>query len=629
MTDKIRIYQLAKDLDIDYKIIIKEATELGIAVKSYQSSITAEDAELISESFKEQTSKTAKKTEVQPEAKTTPEPVVKPVKEIKKEKPAEKPVIEKVEKAPEKPKAVKKETEDVITVERKNLQTRPPVVTVMGHVDHGKTQLLDTIRNTNVVAKESGGITQHIGASKVAIKDKGTIVFIDTPGHEAFTSMRARGTKITDIVVLVVSGDDGVMPQTIEALNHAKAAGVPIIIAINKKDLPEFDSEKVRTQLSQHDILTEDWGGDIIAVEVSAKTGDGINDLLEMIILQSEMMELKAAVDGPAEGIIIESELDKRIGPTATLIVTEGTLHSGDSFICGIVPGKIKAMNDENGNRLKSAVPATPVKILGFEDLPQTGDIFQVVKDKTIARDIANKRKLSIEQEEAQATEKFTLEDLQKQFAGMESKELKIVLKTDVTGTLEAIKDALNKMSNETDEVNINIIHAGVGTVTKHDIMLAAASGAIIMGFSISAPGSIKKEAEEEGVQIRTYRIIYDIIEDIKKALEGMLEPEEIENVLGQAEVKQIFTISGIGTITGCSVINGMIRRKAKVRVLRDSKIIYEGDLGSLKRFKNDVSEVKQGYECGIGVENFNDLKIGDIIESYQIDHKKRTLASK
>ncbi|MEA3506585.1 MAG: translation initiation factor IF-2, partial [Elusimicrobiota bacterium] len=490
--------------------------------------------------------------------------------------------------------------------------------------DHGKTQLLDTIRKTNIIASERGGITQHIGASRVEIEGKGAITFIDTPGHEAFTAMRARGAQITDIVVLVVAGDDGVMPQTVEAINHIKAAGVPLIVAINKSDLPEYNAEQVRTQLSRQGILTEKWGGDVIDVEVSAMKNKNLDELLDLILLQAEMMELTAPEGSPAKAVVVESEVDKRMGPMATVIVTEGTLKTSDPFICGATPGKIKAMTDEAGKRLKEATPSTPVKILGFEDTVRTADNLVVLDSRKKAREIAGVRKEEIKTDKFVTREKITLEDLQKQLMGEESKELKIILKTDVAGSLEAIKDALAKFDNE--EVQLNIMHGDVGAVTKQDIMLAASSEAIIIGFNISIPGSIKKEAEREGVQIRTYRIIYEILDDIRKAMEGMLAPEEKEINLGRADVLQVYNITGVGTIAGCRVVNGLIQRTASARVLRDSKIVYEGALGSLKRFKDDVSEVASGFECGINIANFNDVKVGDVIESFKIESRKRTL---
>ncbi|MFW6134135.1 MAG: translation initiation factor IF-2 [Elusimicrobiota bacterium] len=680
MGNKKRIYELSREWNVENKEIIKDAKELGIDVKTHSSSVNEEEAELIKESLKEQGRISAEK-EVEEDKKQKEEQQLKQEKQAEVQE-KEEIIEEKAEKKAEKKKKVaidptmsiqelaeriemdvdelinvfdkndivvtenqklnidrtkeilqeigyeveiSKIFSEIIDTKRKDFRTRAPIVTVMGHVDHGKTQLLDTIRHTNVIAGERGGITQHIGAYRVDINKKGTIVFIDTPGHEAFTAMRARGAQITDIVVLVVAADDGVMPQTVEAINHSRAANVPIIVAINKMDLPDADSEKVKTQLSQHNLISEDWGGDTIMVEISAKENQNIDDLLEMILLQSEMMEIKAPYDGPATGIVIESELDKRIGPTGTVLVTEGVLKTGDSFICGTVPGKIKAMTNEIGKRLKTAGPSVPIKILGFEDLPDNGAVLEVVEKKTKARDIAEQRKIEIEKTaKVEEPKKMTLEDLQRQLLGEEKKELRIILKTDAVGSLEAIKDALSKMS--TEEVNLNILHGDVGAISKRDIMLASASDAIIIGFNMSVSGSVKKEADREGVQIRTYRVIYEIIDDIKKALEGMLEPEEKEVSLGRAEVKEVFNISGVGTIAGCSVENGLIRRGSTAKILRDSRIVYQGKINSLKRFKKDVSEVSSGYECGIKIENFNDIKIGDIIESFEVQKRKRTL---
>ncbi|MBN2407159.1 MAG: translation initiation factor IF-2 [Elusimicrobia bacterium] len=746
MAKKIRIHELAKELGIDYKLVLKDAKTLGIEAKTHQSAITEEEADLIKGSLKgpKNTSgrkKTVKKKTVKPKAapkkktskakpakeKAAPQKAVskkKPEKPKKKPdeavpppakaavqepsviiktappaapkpeperapKPIPEPVREETVKkpqAPEKVREIRKRAviepamttaglaekldmsvekliaffreknffvtpnqrinvnntklvldgigyeaevkgfygeDDLLNIERKSIRPRAPIVTVMGHVDHGKTQLLDTIRHSNVIAKESGGITQHIGAYKVKVKND-EITFIDTPGHEAFTAMRARGSQITDIVVLVVAGDDGVMPQTIEAINHAKAANVPIIVAINKSDLPEFNAKKVRTQLSKYNVVTEEWGGEVISVEISAKENRNVDELLEMIVLQSQMMELKAAVDGPAVGMVIESELDKWIGPTATVVIREGTLSTGDAFVCGSVSGKVKSLTDEGRKTLKSAGPSTPVRIFGFEELPQTGDILEVVKDKTFARDISEKRKEQLKKTRTAPGEKITLEDIKRQLLGEESKELRIILKTDVIGSLEAIKDSLAKLKS--DEIRLNIIHSGVGTVTKHDIMLAAASNAIVFGFNISVPGAIKSESEKEGIQIRTYRIIYEILEDIQKALEGMLEPEKKEVVAGQALIKEIFNISGTGTVAGCMVQSGVIKRTSPVRVIRDSKIVYEGRLASLRRFKNNANEVAEGYECGMNIDNFNDIKVGDVIESFNVEKHKRTL---
>ncbi len=683
MADKVRIYEIARELGVESREVIREAAELGIEVKSHSSTIDEEEAGLIAESFREQENK---------ESGESSEPEVSE-KELPSEQPEEAPAEPKEATsgerepgksgpAPAAPRSVIKvdtgmtvgaladklgldvETLianyrefDIIVSEnqkiddentrmvlehmgyeaevtavfsepearRLNIQPRAPVVTVMGHVDHGKTQLLDTIRQTNIISGERGGITQHIGAYRVSVEGKGDIVFIDTPGHEAFTAMRARGAGITDMVVLVVAADDGVMPQTVEAINHANAAGVPIIVAVNKIDLPEADPKRVRTQLSTHNVLTEEWGGDILSVDISARENIKVDDLLDMILLQAEMMELSAPVEGPARGVVVESELDRRTGPTATVIITEGTLSTGDCFICGVAPGRVRAMSDHSGKRIDKAGPATPVSILGFEELPDAGDIFSVVSDRSEARSLAEERALKVKSETGGGPEKITLEDLRKQLLGEEQKELRIILKSDVAGSLEAIKDSLTKM--KTEEVSINIIHSGVGGVTKKDIMLASASDAVIICFNISIPGSAKKEAQREGVQVRTYRVIYEIIDDIKKALEGMLEPEEVEEVLGRAEIKKIYNISGVGTIAGCAVINGTVKRNGRARVIRDSRIVYDGKLAALRRFKDDVSEVASGYECGINVENFNDVKEGDIIESYDILERKRTLS--
>ncbi len=661
MSSKIRIYEIAKELGVENSEVIGEARELGIEVKSHSSTVTEEESELIKQGvaelqkgkdLKTKTQKKRKKamedsaaekkktilirenTEIEDiasQAELDKEIIVKKFKKAGFSFSSDKKLdIEEAALVLEelgykvKINTAEKEKIKEVDEEKRKYKLRAPVVTVMGHVDHGKTQLLDTIRKTDVIKRESGGITQHIGASKVTVEGKGDIVFIDTPGHEAFTAMRARGAQVTDIVVLVVAADDGVMPQTVEAINHARSADVPVIVAINKMDLPDASAEKVRTQLSHNNIITEEYGGDVISVEISAKENKNIDEILEMIMLQAEMMELRAPVDGPAKGVVIESELDKRIGPTATVIITEGILNRGDAFICGMVAGKVKAMADSSNKRVKKAGPSTPVSILGFEDLPQTGDKLVVMEERTQARGIAQERRDEMQSAKPKQAEKITLEDLRKQLMGEEKKELNIILKTDMTGSMEAIKDSVMKLS--TDEVKINVIHSGVGSVTKKDIMLASASDAVIIGFNISVPGSIKKEAEKEGIQIRKYRIIYDIIEDIKKALEGMLKPAEEEVSLGRAEVKKIFKISGVGTIAGCGVFNGVIRRNASARVIRDSRIIYEGNLAALKRFKKDVSEVASGYECGMNIENFNDIKVGDVIESYEIRERKRTL---
>ncbi|RLA86150.1 MAG: translation initiation factor IF-2 [Deltaproteobacteria bacterium] len=499
------------------------------------------------------------------------------------------------------------------------LRPRPPVVTVMGHVDHGKTLLLDAIRQTNVAEREVGGITQKIGAYKVEIPKKGTVTFIDTPGHEAFTAMRARGAQVTDIVVLVVAADDGVMPQTVEAINHAKAAGVPIIVAINKIDKKEANPERVRRQLSEHGLIPEEWGGDTLFVEVSALKKVGIEDLLEMILLQAEMMELEANPSKPGRGVVIETRLDRGKGPVGTVIVKEGTLKEGNHFVSGLTYGRIRAMEDEWGKRVKEAPPSTPVEVIGFQDLPQAGDDFVVVKDEETARAIAElrqKRKARLEKKGVAAP--MTLEELFERIQQGETKELRLVLKADTFGSLQAIKGALEKLSK--DEVRVRVIHEGVGGISDSDVNLALASQGIVVGFNVQPIGKAKDLIAEKGVDVRTYKIIYDLLDDIQRALKGMLEPKKEEVVLGRAEVKAVFQVPRVGAVAGCYVLEGKIVRGASVRVLRDGEILFEGRVTSLKRFKEDVREVQQGYECGVGVEGFKDWKEGDRVEVYTIE---------
>ena len=519
------------------------------------------------------------------------------------------------------------ESEEVAPVveekeDEKDLVPRPPVVTVMGHVDHGKTTLLDYIRKTNVAAREAGGITQHIGAYKVKLPD-GEITFIDTPGHHAFTTMRARGAQVTDIVILVVAADDGVMPQTVEAINHAKAAGVPIIVAINKIDKPEANPERVKQELSKYGLIPEEWGGDTIMVPISAKTGQGVDELLEMVLLQAEMLELKANPNKPARGTVLESKLDPKRGPVATLLVQDGTLRVGDAFVAGLHWGKVRAMVNELGERLKEAGPSTPVEVLGLSDVPLAGEPFFVVENEKKAREISEERKERAK-EALQEKPRLSLEELMKKLAEGESKELRIVLKADVQGSLEAIKEAVEKLS--TDEVKVNIIHSAVGAITETDVMLAQASGAIIVGFNVRPDSKAKKAAEREKVEIRTYRVIYDLIDDVKKAMAGMLEPEYEEVVLGRAEVRQVFNVPKVGKVAGCYVLEGKITRNAQIRVLRDGVIVHEGKLASLKRFKDDVREVAAGYECGMAIDGFQDIKEGDIIEAYELQEVRREL---
>jgi len=502
--------------------------------------------------------------------------------------------------------------------EEGELVERPPVVTVMGHVDHGKTTLLDTIRKTDVAAREKGGITQHIGAYKIKLPSGKEITFLDTPGHEAFTTLRARGSKVADIAVLVVAADDGVKPQTVEAINHAKNAGVPIIVAINKIDKPGADPERVKRELSQYELIPEEWGGDTIMVPVSAKTGQNIEDLLENILLVSEILELKANPEKPAIGTVIESKLDPKRGPVATVLIENGTLHTGDYFVAGYTWGKVRAMFDERGNQLKEAGPGTPVEVLGFNEVPHAGDKFIVKKSEREARQLAELRKQKREEELLAKRTRMHLENL----AG--AKEVNIILKADVQGSLEALLKAIEELSEKFEDVKINVIHSGIGAISESDVMLAAASNAIIIGFNVRPDAAARRAAEEENVDIKIYGIIYDVLDDLEKALKGMLEPVQREELLGTCEVKQIFRVKGVGTVAGCIVTEGVIRRNAKARLVRDGVVIYDGEINSLKRFKEDVKEVAKGYECGLTLKDFNDIKPGDIIEAYEIVSEKQ-----
>ena len=515
--------------------------------------------------------------------------------------------------------AIEEDTVDEEALEDlSTLLPRPPVITIMGHVDHGKTSLLDAIRETKVTETEAGGITQHIGAYKVNLKGK-DIVFLDTPGHEAFTSMRARGAKVTDIVVLVVAADDGVMPQTIEAINHAKAANVPIVVAINKIDKPEANPSKVKNELSEQGIISEEWGGQDIFVEVSAKKRIGIERLLEMILLQAEVMELKANPDKPARGTIIEAKLDKGRGPVATVLVQSGTLSISDAFLAGIHAGKVRALINDSGRRITEAGPSTPVEVIGFSDVPSSGDIFSVVKDEKRARQVALARQQKQKLAEIARTRKLTLDEIYAKIKEGEIRELFIIIKGDVQGSVEAMKDALENITHP--QVKVKVIHSSVGGINESDVMLATASSAIIIGFNVRPELKASQVAEKEGVDIRLYNVIYETIEDVKKALEGLLEPTLKEKILGRAEVRQVFPVSRIGTVAGCYVLDGFMSRASEgLRVIRDNIVAYEGKISSLKRFKEDVKEVQTGYECGIMIENFNDLKAGDIIENYIIE---------
>ena len=502
-----------------------------------------------------------------------------------------------------------------------DLVTRPPIVTVMGHVDHGKTSLLDAIRKTNVTAGESGGITQHIGASEVSINGQ-KIVFLDTPGHEAFTAMRARGAHSTDIAVLVVAADDGVMPQTVESISHAKAAGVPIIVAINKIDKPGANPDRVKQELTEHGILVEDWGGDTISVPVSAKTGDGIKNLLEMILLQAEVLELKANPNRLAMGTVIEARLDKAKGPVATLLVMNGTLKAGMSVVAGTCAGRIRAMTNYKGGNISKAGPATAVEILGLDDVPEAGDEFNAVKEDKVAREIAERRKIKLREEVLARNASTTLEQLFSQIQEGEVKELNLIIKGDVQGSVGAIEASLEKLHNE--NVRVKIIHTGVGTVNESDVMLAGTSGAVIIGFNVRPSAAVTAMAERENIQIRTYSVIYNIIDDVEAAMKGMLDPEYKEVVLGQVEIRNTFKVPNVGIVGGAYVTDGKVVRNAQIRLVRDGIVIHEGKISSLKRFKDDAKEVAQGFECGIGIENYNDIKEGDVIECFEMQEIER-----
>ncbi|MGE5590464.1 MAG: translation initiation factor IF-2, partial [Bacillota bacterium] len=500
------------------------------------------------------------------------------------------------------------------------LVTRPPVVTVMGHVDHGKTSLLDALRETRVAAGEAGGITQHIGAYQTELRGR-KITFLDTPGHEAFTAMRARGAQVTDLVVLVVAADDGVMPQTVEAINHAKAAGVPIVVAINKIDKPNANPERVKTELTEYGLVAEQWGGDTVMVQVSAKNRTNLEQLLEMILLVSDVKEPKADPSMEARGTVIEAELDKGRGPVATVLIQTGTLMPGDSFLCGATWGRVRAMMDDKGRKLKKAGPSTPVQILGFTDVPSAGDVFRVMDEKE-ARANAEKRQTRRRAVEMEATSRLTLDDLSRRISEGEVKDLNIIVKADVQGSVEAVRGALEKLHN--DEVRVNVIHGAVGAITESDVMLAVAgTGAIIIGFNVRPDVNARRAAEENKVDIRLYRVIYDAVDDITAALKGMLKPKMQEVVLGRVEVRQTFKVPKAGTIAGAFVLEGKITRNASVRVLRDNVVIFDGKIASLKRFKDDVREVAQGFECGLSIENFNDIKEGDQIEAYTVEEVK------
>jgi len=523
---------------------------------------------------------------------------------------------------------VSADVQETIGVEEdkpEDIKPRSPIVTVMGHVDHGKTSLLDYIRKANVIAGEAGGITQHIGAYEVQLENGKKITFLDTPGHEAFTAMRARGAKVTDVAIIVIAADDSVMPQTIEAINHAQAAGVPMVFAINKVDKPDSNPERIREQLSKMNILVEDWGGKYQCQEISAKKGQNIEALLEKVLLEAEMLDLKANANRRANGTVIESMLDKGRGYVMTVLVQGGTLKVGDILLAGCYSGRVKALYNERGFRIKEAGPSAPAQVLGMTGAPQAGDLFNVMEDEREARDIANKR-LQLQREQGIRTHKhITLDEIGRRLAIGNFKELNVIVKGDVDGSIEALADSLLKLSNP--EIQINIIHKSVGAITESDVLLASASNAIIIGFQVRPSVNARKLAESEEIEIRLYSIIYTAINEIKLAMEGMLAPEFQEKIVGNIEIRETFKIPKVGTIAGCMVLDGKISRNTKIRVVRDGIVVYTGELASLKRFKDDVKEVSSGYECGLSIHNFNDLQIGDVIEGYEQVAVKRTLA--
>jgi translation initiation factor IF-2 len=645
---KIRVYQLAKELEMESHDVIEMLQELGMDVTSHMCTISEEEAETVL-AIHLGIDEEAEAVEVEDEdAIEVPESMtVGEFAEVLGQQ-ANNLIIElmnlnvmatinqnidfdTMKKLADKHNIkIKKEIKEVDTLysqedyadKEKDLLPRPPIVTVMGHVDHGKTTLLDAMRSTAITEEEAGGITQHIGASEVHVNSK-KIVFLDTPGHESFTTLRARGAQITDIAILVVAADDSVMPQTIEAIDHAKAAGVPIIVAINKMDTPGANPDKVIKELSDHGILVEDWGGDVIAVKVSALKGEGVDELLEMILLVAEMEQLKANPNRKGIGTVIEAELEKGRGPVASVIVNKGTMRVGDAVTVGKTSGRIRAMYNYKGKKIKKATPSTPVEISGLSDVPQAGEKIYVTEDDQRARELADYRKLKMRNEKMQSKKHVSLDDLFSQIKDGELKKLNIIIKADAHGSIEALKGSLNKISN--DEVKINIIHSNIGTISEADVALASASNAIIIGFNVRPLASVMSTASAEGVDIRTYRIIYNAINDVQDAMVGMLDPEFVEEVLGQAEVRDTFKVSNIGTIAGSYVIDGKITRNADARLLRNGVIVYEGAIASLKRFKDDAKEVVKGYECGIMLEKYDDIKEGDIIEAFHDKEVPRT----
>jgi len=636
---KIRVYELAEELKMPAKELIGFLNEEGIKIKNHMSTLDKDTIELIKEVIDVEREKKAKKKkkqfkvieinklpnlkELSSQLKISLSEIIQKIIQFGTINSIDKEVPVNILKYIVKEYGYKIKLSDKLksksSLQKKdeiiNLIIKPPVVTVIGHVDHGKTTLLDAIRKTDVTKGEAGGITQRIGAYQININNK-KIVFIDTPGHEAFTTMRARGVKATDVAVLVVAADDGVMPQTVEAINHAKAANVPIIVAINKIDKANANIEKVKKGLTKYDLVSEEWGGETLMVEVSALQNKGIDKLLEAISLQAEMLDLKANHDIPAKGLIIETKLDKKKGIIASVLIQDGSLKIGSYFIAGLSYGKIRSLVDDKGKSIKKAGPSTPVEIIGFCKMPQAGDYFQIVPDDKLAKIIINEREDEVRSKIIEKSS-ISLDNLFLEMKEGKIDKLNIILKTDTQGSLDALQEAIKKIKIENEEVKIDIIHAGVGNITETDVMLASASKAIIIGFNIRPDINIQKIAKSEKVDIRLYKIIYDLIDEIKSALKGYLKPKIEEYVCGQAEVREIFKIPKIGTIAGSYVLNGKISNNDNIRVIRDGKLIYEGKVSSLKRFKEDIKEVNTGFECGIGVEKFNDIKLKDILEFY------------
>ena len=643
---KTRVYQIAEQVGMSNKDVLAIIKELGIEVQNEKSELDEDEVELVLDMIKEESGDDANTITVDGSltVQQLAEALGKPATEV----------IMKLMKmgtmaslnqevnfeiashlaseygytlvAGGSDEEAEEEIEALMEIEEdreEDLKPRPPVVTVMGHVDHGKTSLLDAIRSTHVTNTEAGGITQHIGASEVSINGQ-KIVFLDTPGHEAFTAMRARGAQVTDIAILVVAADDGIMPQTIEAINHARAAEVPLIVAINKIDKPSANPDKVKQELSEQGLLVEDWGGDVIAVPVSARQKTGIDTLLEMILLVAEMEELKANPDKRAVGTVVEAQLDKGRGPVATVLVQGGTLKVGDPIVCGVACGKVRAMINSKGKRVKTAGPSTAVEILGLSEVPQGGDQFVAVPSDKVARNIAEKRQQIAREEMLKSSQRMSLDQFFNQMNEGQVKELNIVIKADVQGSVQAVKQSLEKLSNE--EVAVRVIHGGVGAINESDVMLAAASNAIIIGFNVRPVPSAESLAEKESVDVRSYTIIYKAIEDIQAAMTGMLDPEYRDEDTGKAEIREVYKISGVGTVSGCYVTSGKIYRNGKVRIVRDGIIIHEGEIQALKRFKDDVKEVNNGYECGMSFVNYNDIKVGDIVEAYITKEVERKL---